>query len=66
LLFFQFLGQYKLLAFTRDYAYKNIERGRLRRRRSMKKKYMDKRTNGSESVSDARSQIAPTRPAYVA
>jgi len=59
LLFFQFLGQYKLLSFTRDYAYRNIERAPLRRRRSMKNKYIDKRKAGSETVSDTQSQTQP-------
>ena len=31
LVLFQFLGQYQLLSFTRDYAYRNMERSRIRR-----------------------------------
>jgi hypothetical protein len=44
---FQFLGQYQLLSFTRDYAYRNMERSHIRRQyhaaRSKKSRNMTKR-----------------------
>ena len=53
---FQFLGQYQLLSFTRDYAYRNIERSRIRRQyhtaRSRKNRDWGKRDPRANSPLD--------------
>jgi hypothetical protein len=64
LLFFQFLGQYKLLSFTRDYARTSIHGNRLRRKHSTRKKNMTGKTAGAATAADIRLKTQPNLDKY--